>query len=431
MANNTSSYDEIGATGLIGANPRSGLITDEFLAKLSGLNGLLKYREMRDNDPICGAIIFAISMLCRSVNWSFTPKDDSDAAKAEADFMEGVLFEDLGQPFPDVIAEAMSMLSFGFAVQEIVYKRRTGPASGNRPGSKYTDGLIGLHRLAPRAQETIIRWKMNDTGDVIGVEQQTEYKGTVTIPANKCLLYRTVSDKNNPLGRSIFRNAYITYQRKQLVEEAEGRIALRSAGVVRFKVPSRIMSANASDDEKRFFASVKSAADRIAQDRQGSIVMPSDVDPNTNQPLFELDYVVADGRRPSDLTPTITRFNQMIATSVLADFVLLGQDKVGSFALSSDKTALFAKAIGTYLGVVADQFNRVLIPRIYALNGKDIELAPKLTHGDLQQPDLTALAGFLSSLAGAGAAIFPNDPLQAKLLEMANLPTSDGKETSK
>lgn len=422
-------YGEIGSTGLIGANPGSGIVSDEFITKLHGIQGLRAYREMSLNDPICGAILFAIGMLVRGVTWTIEPADQSDAAKSEADFMEGVLLQDLGQPFSDVVADAIGMLTYGFAVQEIVYKRRNGPSSSGNPGSRFTDGRIGLHRLAPRGQETIYKWDFNEVGDVVAVKQQTEYKGIVTIPAEKLLLYRTVNDKNNPEGRSIFRTSYIQYRRKQLIEEAEGRIALRSAGVVRFRVPAKIMSANASPDEKALYAAYKSAADRLAQDRQGSIVMPSDVGEN-GQPLFDFDYVAADGRRPSDHTPTITRLNQMIATSVLADFVLLGQDKVGSFALSSDKTALFAKAIGTYLGVIADQFNRVLIPRLYDLNGLDRELMPKLSHGDLQQPDLVSVSSFLSTLASAGATIFPNEALEERLLTMANLPTVDT-ETSK
>jgi hypothetical protein len=417
-----SKFGEIGTTGLVGANPQSGIVTDEFIAKLNGLNGLRAYREMSLNDPVCGAILFAISMLVRGVKWTVEPVDESDEAKANADFVEGVLLEDMGQPFNDVVADAMSMLTYGFAVQEIVFKTRRGPSSSGNPGSKYDDGKIGIHRLAPRGQETIYKWEFNDVGDVVAVKQQTEYKGMVSIPANKCLLYRTVNDKNNPEGRSIFRNAYIQYKRKQLMEEAEGRLALRSAGIVAFRLPAKIMSDSASPDEKRLYAAYKTAADRVAQDRQGSIIMPSDTGPD-GRPLFDLTYIVADGRRPSDHTPTITRLNQMIATSVLADFVLLGQDKVGSFALSSDKTALFAKAVSTYLGVISDNMNRVLLPRLYDLNGMDREMMPKLAHGDLQSPDITALANFVSTLATAGASLFPDDTLQDKLMSLANLPT--------
>jgi hypothetical protein len=36
--------------------------------------------------------------------------------------------------------------------------------------------------------------------------------------------------------------------------------------------------------------------------------------------------------------------------TVLADFVLLGHQQVGSFALSSDKTKLFSMAVGSIPG---------------------------------------------------------------------------------
>jgi hypothetical protein len=55
--------------------------------------------------------------------------------------------------------------------------------------------------------------------------------------------------------------------------------------------------------------------------------------------------------------------------TMLADFVLMGHENVGSFALSSDKTALFAVALGGWLDGIRDIFNLHAIPRLVAING--------------------------------------------------------------
>jgi hypothetical protein len=42
-------------------------VYEEWLKDLQGIKGVKIYKEMRDNDPICGAIMFAIEMLIRQV----------------------------------------------------------------------------------------------------------------------------------------------------------------------------------------------------------------------------------------------------------------------------------------------------------------------------------------------------------------------------
>ncbi len=106
----------------------------------------------------------------------------------------------------------------------------------------------------------------------------------------------------------------------------------------------------------------------------------------------------------------------------LADFILLGHEIHGSFSLSSDKTNLFASALGTWLGNIADVFNTYAIPRLLELNDFNLEEYPKLAHGDVETPDLKDLGNFISTLAGAGMPLFPDEDLENLIREKANLP---------
>ena len=108
---------------------------------------------------------------------------------------------------------------------------------------------------------------------------------------------------------------------------------------------------------------------------------------------------------------------------MLADFISLGHEAVGSFALSSDKTELFAVSLGSMLDAIEDVFNRVAVPRLLALNGYPTdEHQPMMRHGDIEKPDLAELIQYVQGLSSAGAPIFPDLVLENRLRELADLP---------
>ena len=128
------------------------------------------------------------------------------------------------------------------------------------------------------------------------------------------------------------------------------------------------------------------------------------------------------GRRQFDTSQIVTRYDQRIAMTVLEDFLLLGQQRVGSFALADSKTKLFATAIGSWLDAIVEIFNRFAIPRLFALNTFPDGPLPQLTHGDIETQDLEMLGKYLTDLTSAGASLFPNEELERFLLAEAGLP---------
>jgi hypothetical protein len=48
--------------------------------------------------------------------------------------------------------------------------------------------------------------------------------------------------------------------------------------------------------------------------------------------MYSIEYVVpaAGGKKAADMTPIIERYDKRMASTVLADFILLGQQAVGS-----------------------------------------------------------------------------------------------------
>src|ERR1044072_9693862 len=91
---------EPGRTGLIQS---SGIIHEEFLRDLSGIRWPRIVKEMLANDPVINAMLFAIEMLVRQVEWEFTPASASNADLEIAEFFSGCLFEDMSSSWEDTL----------------------------------------------------------------------------------------------------------------------------------------------------------------------------------------------------------------------------------------------------------------------------------------------------------------------------------------
>lgn len=115
--------------------------------------------------------------------------------------------------------------------------------------------------------------------------------------------------------------------------------------------------------------------------------------------------------------------------TVLADFILLGHEKVGSYSLSSSKTNLFSLALGAWLDMITEVLNRFAVPRLFELNAFPVTELPKIIHGDVETPDLKELGDFIKTLSGAGFSLFPDDDLEAWIRSIAGMPSAEKLET--
>ena len=411
------------AIGQTGLRQFGGYVVDEFLRELRGLNASRVYREMSDNDPIVGAVTFAITMLIRQTKWRVQAADESSEAEEAKTFVEQVM-DDMSVPWSTVVTEACSMFTYGFAPLEIIWKKRGGmDAKDGSTRSKFNDGMIGIRNISLRAQNTIIKWEFDpEDGSVKGMWQQPWSGAMVMIPIEKLLLFRTTDEKNNPEGRSVLRNAYRAWYFKKRIEEIEGvGIERDLAGLPVAMIPGEYFDPSADAQQKQTLQAWKTLVTQVRRDMQEGILLPSDRDASGNL-LFDFKLLSTGGTRSFDTSKVIDRYNRAIATSVLADFIFLGQQSVGSFALSSDKPALFATAIGAFQQSMADVFNRHLIPRLWALNGMDPLMMPTLVPGDLEKQNLGEVAQFVQAMTAAGAMMFPDRELENHLRELAGLP---------
>jgi hypothetical protein len=403
---------EIGSSGL---QQVGRYIQHDFIPRLNGPNGMRVFEEMRSNDALIGGITLALTSAIRGVEWTITPKDKTRAAIKTADWVKRELLDLTETPLPEVMAQAADKMVYGCVPHEIVLTRRD-------------DGSIGLRKMAFRPPETIEEWEYDAKDRITGAWQQTYgLKSRAFLPLPKLLLFRTVTREDRPMGISLLRSAYKYYVRKNALEEAEGRVGLRAGGVVVFHVPKAWLLPTASAGERALVAAYEQAAKDLAEDRKGWLILPGDVDPVTKEAYVKLSYLTADGTRPVDLQPTIERMEARIAMSVLAQFILLGSGKTGSWALAENQTTFFDRSILGMLQLDKSEINRRLLPRLWALNGFDPELMPMVDHGPLTV-DLEKVTTFITSLVGAG--VFASSPeLRQHLAKLGHVPQPEDLET--
>jgi hypothetical protein len=417
---------EIGSSGL---HQFGGEIQQDFLRQLRGKQAYANYREMADNDPVVGAMLHAIEMLIRAVDWSVEPSDDADErAVAEAEFVSSCL-TDMSTSWADTLAAILGFLVYGYSYHEIVYKRRQGFTKDPRTRSKFSDGRVGWRKLPTRSQETIDRWELDPNGGIRGAYQMdpnSPKKGVTFLPIEKCLLFRTTSKLNNPQGRSILRNAFIPWYYKRRIQEIEAiGIERDLAGLPVALVPPQLLSNAATSEERAALDAIKQIVRNVKRDEQEGIVFPLAYDPETGNPAYDLKLLSTGGRRQFDTDAIIGRYDQRIAMTVLADFLLLGHEAVGTQALSVSKVDLFVRSLDAFLSEIAEVFNNHAIPRLMRLNGVDEGLSPTLTWSTPKSVDLGAIGSFVTSLAQAGAPLFPDENLEGYLRSIAGLPVGE------
>jgi hypothetical protein len=332
--------------------------------------------------------------------------------------------DDMSHSWDDLISEILSMLVYGWSWHEIVYKQRVGPYEKNpKYRSKHTDGRIGWRKIPIRAQETLLRWSFQDDGSIQAMIQLAPPKyQTTVIPIDKSLLFRTTSVKNNPEGRSILRNAYRSWYMKKRLEEYEGIGVERDlAGLPVGKLPASYFNST-NPKESQMLEGFRKMVRSVRRDEQEGVLIPQDFDQDTKQPLFDFQLLASAGSRQFDTNAIIQRYEQRMLMTSLADFILVGHEDVGSYAMVTDKSGMFRTTVNSFAQSIAEVFNRYAIPRLFAINGWKLDELPQIVPNNVDPPNLTELAGFMTAMAQTGITWFPDPELEGFIRDAAGLP---------
>lgn len=366
--------------GRIGLKHSVGYVYDEFLTTLRGTRGRKIYREMTDNDPIIGAVLFAIKQILREARWDVKPGDDTDAqCKKDAEFLEDCMYQ-MNHSWSELMTDTLTFLSYGFSVfEQVLYRDR--------------DGKVRWKKMAFRQQDTIERWEIDEYSDTQGFWQRPPPDfHEFYIPIKKCLHFKTESAGGNPEGRSALRNAFRPWFMKKNIEEIEAIGVERDlAGLPVLTLPEGMDPTSEDEGIVAQIASAKKLVTNIRRDEQEGIVMPFG---------WDLQLLAAAGSRQMDTVSIINRYNKEMAVSVLAQFIMLGMERTGSYALAKEQTDMFYLALESWIDYVGTIWNRQAVPILMGLNGVRDRPLPYFVHTQIHKYTLKDIATYVATLAG-------------------------------
>jgi phage gp29-like protein len=414
-----SGRDEFIELGSSGLRRSGGIINEEFLPNLQGVKGFKIYREMRDNDPVVGAMLYAIDKVITRLEWKVEGEDERTAT-----FVQECI-DDMSDSWDATLQNILSMLVYGWSFHEVVYKIRGGMTDDPKTDSRFKDYRIGWRKWPVRAQETLQEWMLDERGGIQGMIQMDPSGGGLhRIPIEKALLFRTTTNRNNPEGYSLLRNAYRPWYYKRRIEEIEAvGIERDLAGLPMAYVPPEYLMNTANAAQKAVLNTITEIVQNVKRNEQEGIVFPAAYDEQGNR-VFDLTLLSASGTRQFDTGAVIQRYDQRISMSLLSDFLLLGSDRVGSFALGTAKVDLWTLAVDSIAKTIAEVVNQYAIPRLLKLNAMRTDKMPELTYGQVSSVELNEVADYVSKLMGVGA-IMPDPQLETHLRSLGDLPESE------
>lgn len=424
-------YSELGVTGL---RRWGGSVYEERLQELRGRQGRILYREMRLNDPVVSAIFFAVGNAIRQADWRrIIPASDSAADKEAAEFLEQCL-DDMSWSWMDQLTFCVDpMLEQGFSMLEVVYKKRLGdqpPEYIESPApSRYDDNRIGWRKWAPRPAESLMdgnEWTFDENGGIQGINQAPDTgEKPRFLGIRKLLHFRTtVHPANNPEGLPIHRAMYVPWYYSNQLMEIEGIGIERDLNGIPIVYLGEDCTLSGPNSDYELAVDLVT---QIRNDEQAGVVIPK---PKMGTGAAEgrgmlLELLSAQGRRAHDTNEIIERYDKRKALAVLTQFIMLGMEQVGSFALSRHQGDLFVLAVTAWAQSIADVINRHAIPKLFRFNTFNTPNGmPVLEPGAIGIPDLELLADYVNKLVDKQVLV-PDDELERHFRQAGGMPTRD------
>lgn len=203
---------------------------------------------------------------------------------------------------------------------------------------------------------------------------------------------------------------------KRYIEELEGiGIERNLAGIPMLQPDEHTALFDPNNEEMvELLNWAQTLVDDVRQDRNHGLILPHG---------WSLKLIGSEGTSKSvDTDKVIHRHDARIAMTMLADVIVMGGDRTGSFALAEVKQGLFIASIQAILNNICSMMNTKAIPALFNLNGIQLEKYPEITAEDLETPTIKEVALLLRSMK---VDVHKNKDLYNFLLNLINAPEMD------
>lgn len=371
--------------------------------------------KMKKDAAIAPAVELVENMISR-VPWVVKiPEGYEEELKDKAKYLTEVV-DDMEHPFYDFLKQASTFNSMGFSLHEKVLRERR-----REQGSRYDDGLVGIRKLAPRGQDTVARWDIDQNGNLKGLWQKTdggnnEYtqgadfvntKGKDDfkekyLRRRKFLHFRNSPEKNSPVGKSPLVGAFVSWKYKVAYQEMEASgVVQETNGLKVLYLPAKYMTEDATPQDKKTYQAYQNILSSMHLGKSSGLTLPLITDERGNK-MFEMDVKNITGTSSFDIDKIIGRYTLEILTSLFADFLTLGSKGGGSFSLAESKIAIIQQMIESRLGEIKAQLNHDLVRHLFELNGWSTEVMPYFDFGEIKDHSLNDISSWIQRVKATG-----------------------------
>lgn len=367
-------------------------IDDQRQTDLKMPTRLITFDNMYQDDAVYNSVDVTNLLVTTALyGGKFQPgPSKSNKSKIAADFLNYCIRNMSYGTYLGFLQNAVTDLKYGFSFQNIVIEKRNyGPYKGS----------WCLRKLAPRDQKSIYGFVFNkDQTEFVGIVQKPRITQTrqfknvgwkdglhllSTGKVYECdypfirkeqLLHFTYnSTNNNPQGDSPLAHCYTAWIEKKTIETLELNGATKDlAGLVVLRAPSDFLQkANDQDNYPDAYAEnialQQNAAD-LHNGKESFIYLLSDTD-DKGKYLYDVNLLGLSGGGKQYLTSEIIKQKKTsIYNCFGTSFLILGDDGVGSYALSGDKATTFSYYVERNILQKSDVLNSQLAPRLLAVN---------------------------------------------------------------
>ena len=377
-------------------------VTSEFDPLLMGREGSRIFSEMSKSDGIVGGILLAYMNLILSCNWTLDEiKDITPEEQKVKDILYEWTFEQ--NNFEPTLDAILKMLPIGFSCFNKYYTQ-----------FNYENQFYMMPVLLERLQKSI--WRIDYEKEII--EQVTSKGSLAEIPFKDLVFFTFRKEGNDLRGVSLLRQAYYDFKDKTIVKQiAKKGITRELLGLPIGRVPANVRNDDPAYTAFADLLEMLSSRDYLETD--DSIILPQGYELE----MFKTDFKI------DSIKDFLTYYDSSMAISVLAQFILLGQQgKGGSYSLGSDQSDFFLDGLQYIIDYIEGQYTKHILQPTVRGNWENVDESKfKLRGLNLNKKASEEFAKTLQTLIASGVIkVQTND--EKKIREMYDLPEIDEKE---
>lgn len=334
--------------------PKYGKNSNERNPILQGPAGVEKYDCMRKQDDTAKSIISVIATPIKGATWNMRTEGKSKQDEEISKFLYSYFWEKGNAVFSEFLNSVLTMLPFGFAVFEKVWK--TIPYAGR-------NFLVMELQFRPQITITEIDIKKQ-------IVKQSVKGEDYEIPFENLIFFVLDKEGSDYWGNSVLRTCVRAFEMKnqqyQFIEDATSRLA---TGLTCLRLPPRIKKGSAE------YEACETIVDLARHSILQGCMFPDDV---------KLEFI----KYEADTAPFINTINNLdisMRNAALANFIGLGTTGTGSYSVGEVQFKLFMEAEKSITNLIEQIFTKEVLRPIVEVNFGPQEFYPELVCQDINK----------------------------------------------